>query len=149
MRLRSLTLVSFAVILSITAGAAFGQFGQTILASIPFPFVIQGKQLPAGKYSFSRDVGNPAVLEIRSQDGTQSMLVLTESAETMKTPDQTDLVFDKIDGKYFLAKLRSSGNVLGWQIPEVKAEQRWEKDYVASHTNAKPSSQNVTMHPSR
>ncbi|MFB3904191.1 MAG: hypothetical protein ACE15E_12115 [Acidobacteriota bacterium] len=145
MRRKILTLASFAVILTVMTVTAFGQLGQTILASIPFPFVVQRTQLPAGNYSFERDQSNPAVLAIRSQDGATSMLVVTESAQAVKAPNQANLVFDKVDGKYFLSELWTVGTDLGRQIPEARAEHRWEQDYAASHSNPKQLSQMITV----
>ncbi len=145
MKTRILTLAAFGLAFAGLTVPAFGQLGQTVTASIPFTFVVQGKQLPAGNYSFQRDESNPAVLAIRSRDGTAEKLVLTESAQMMKTPNQSELIFDKVDGDYFLSQIWTVGNDLGLQVPEAKAEQRWEQAYIASHSHAKQPTEQITM----
>lgn len=135
MKTRILTFASFVVAFAGLTAPAFGQLGQTVMASIPFPFLVQGKQLAAGNYSFQQDESNPSVLAIRNQDGAGQQLVLTESAQMMNTPNQSELVFDKIDGRYFLSQMWISGNNLGFQIPEQKAETRLKKEYAADRSN--------------
>jgi hypothetical protein len=145
MKTKIVTLTAFVVAFAGLTFPAFGRLTQTVQASIPFPFVVQKTQLPAGNYTFEEDHGNPAVLQIRSRDNATSMLVLTESAQMLKFPNQTNLIFDKIDGKYFLSQIWTAGNDLGQQILEAKAEQRWEREYAAGHSNTKHPTQHVTI----
>jgi hypothetical protein len=125
--------------------AAFGQLGQTVTASIPFPYIVQGQRMPAGHYSFQRDEQNPEVLVIRSDNGAAEKLVLTESAQMLNPADQSELIFDKIDGKYFLSQIWTAGNDLGWQIPEHKFESRVKKEYAANFPNMPQQVEQMTV----
>jgi len=101
---------------------AFGQMGAVLKASIPFPFIVQGAQLPAGNYVIETEETNPLITEIRKVDGEKSVLALTEPADGKGDTKLVRLVFDKIGGEYFLTQIWT-GDQWGKQISEAKAEQ--------------------------
>ena len=127
MRTRFVGMTSAVVSLVALTALAFGQISLPVIASIPFAFTVQGKQLPAGKYSLQSDSGNPSIVVIRSESQRGTPLVVqTTMAQTEHPSDQAKLVFDKIGGKYFLSQIwPGNGDEIGRQVPEKRAEIHW------------------------
>ena len=122
MKKKVFTLVCLAATFGALSLAAFAQIRPLVTASIPFPFIVEKTQMPAGNYTFERLQANPGVLAIRSADGTQKLIVLTERVEARGEGNETNLVFDKIGGRYFLSRIWTVGNDWGLLIPEAKEE---------------------------
>ncbi len=93
-----------------------------VKANIPFAFSIQNRNLPAGQYTIERVWStNTDLLVIRGENHSQSIFV-SESAQKLDAPKQTELVFDKIGSHYFLREVWTVGETTGREVPEAKAE---------------------------
>jgi hypothetical protein len=101
---------------------AFARTDQLVKANIPFPFIVESTQMPAGHYTFERLQTNPGVLLIRNANGSREMVLLTEQAEARGEGNNTNLVFDKVGGRYFLSQIWTVGSNWGLEIPEAGAE---------------------------
>ena len=114
-------------------GAAMAARGQVasdamITANIPYAFVVNHKQLPAGTYTIkvaSQDDVN--LLEIRSADGRRAVLFGTDDIQAKRTPGKTELVFDRVGDKYFLSQVFLKGDDSGNQLPKSRMERRLEE----------------------
>jgi len=118
---RNLGKMFLALSLLVVAGAVTAraqiESDVTIEANIPFAFIVNDTTLPAGKYTIkSLDINEPTVLELRSVDGQTSVLFNTESAQAEQTPNKSELVFDKIGGKYFLSQVWLEGSDSGNEV---------------------------------
>ena len=107
--------IPLAIIILVSALTAAAQ-AQTsgaphVIANIPFAFTASNKTLPAGKYTIT--VLNPSsdrkALQIRSLDGHSSAIVLT-NGEIGKVSDNSKLVFERYDDRYFFAKAQLAGD---------------------------------------
>ncbi len=99
-----------------------------IEANVPFAFVVGKATLPAGKYEIKGiDDNTPGVLELRSANG-KTIVFETDAARTRddEPATKTELVFDKIGDKYFLAQVWAEGNGAGSQLVKSKTEKRLE-----------------------
>ena len=104
-----------------------------MVIQIPFPFVVSGKQLPAGAYTFSRvvrPVGRGVaqnVLVVRSVDGRyyDTSLVRPLPAPQEQTLGQLD--FGRRGGQYFLRYLQSARHGLVLQLPSSPQELEFQK----------------------
>lgn len=122
----------FLAICLLTVGGAVVASGQTVSspqfeAYVPFDFVVGDTRLPAGKYLI-RTVEDKAndVLEIRSAHNPTSVIFDTiggpvQGAEIQR---KTKLVFDVIDGQYFLAQIWIAGSSTGSELTESRIEKR-------------------------
>jgi len=124
-------LLSVAIIsvLAVTGGtAASAQVTDTIVADIPFGFMVRDTTLPAGEYTIKRiDSTSPGVMEMRSADGHEALVFLAGTALANKTPDQTELVFDRIGDQYFLTEIFEIGNSVGVELQKSRTERRLKK----------------------
>ena len=82
---------------------------EQVVAHVPFAFIAGASRLPAGDYIVKERPGDPGVISIASADGRQSVFVLTIAAPSSETPAEAELVFDKVGGQYFLAKVMPEG----------------------------------------
>src|SRR5436305_14396865 len=66
---------------------------ETIVADIPFDFVVRDQTLPAGKYTMKvSDDTNLNLLVVRSTDGRTAAFFQTQDAQAKETPRRTELV---------------------------------------------------------
>ena len=101
-----------------------------IEANVPFAFVVGKATLPAGKYEIKGiDDNTPGVLELRSAN-RKTIVFETDAARTRddEPATKTELVFDKIGDKYFLAQVWAEGNGAGSQLVKSRTEKRLEGD---------------------
>ena|SRR6185295_16114606 len=133
-----LLLVAMISILTITGGtAARAQVTDTIVADIPFGFMVRDTNLPAGEYTIRRIYSTaPGVMEIRSADGHEKMVFLVGTAESNKTPNQTELIFDRVGDQYFLSEIFEIGNSDGVELPKTRAERKLEKEGAAAEIHS-------------
>jgi len=82
--------------------------------NIPFSFTVGDKTLPAGEYTIApirRDSHNVWQVESRNRD--KSVLFTTIPVWDSHTPDETNLVFNRYDGQYFLSQILTGGDNSG------------------------------------
>ncbi len=98
-----------------------------IEVNVPFDFVVGDTKLPAGKYQIKTvdDVANN-VLEIRSEDARTSVVFDTSDAQTRgdQIENKTELVFDKVQGRYFLAQIWVAGTSTGNELIKSRMEKK-------------------------
>ena len=105
-RIRKDSGLVLAAALVVFATAATARADERIVANVPFSFVVGDVRLPAGKYVVKTiSDEDPGVWAIASADGRQSVLITTIRASSPTTTATPELVFDKFDNQYFLARL--------------------------------------------
>ena len=125
-----LLMVTALSFLAIAGGVpARAQVVDAIEFNVPFAFTVKNKTLPAGEYIVKRlDSLSEDVMEISSRDSHERMLVLVGSAESIGTPDKSELIFDRIGDQYFLAEIFERGNNPGVEVPKSRAERKLEEE---------------------
>jgi hypothetical protein len=107
--------------LLLTVSAAQAQETR-VKANIPFDFVVRNQVLPAGEYMVvTTGSGNQAIV-IRSDDGKQAILSLTQACSSSEPSDKTKLVFHSLAGRYFLSQIWMEGYSSGRQLPKSSTE---------------------------
>lgn len=120
-----LTLSLFAIEGTTRASA---QVVDTIVADVPFGFVVRDNTLPAGSYTIKRLDSQPGVMEIRDAEGERVLVFLTRSAQASKEPKQSELIFDRIGDRYFLSEIFEHENRTGVDLPKSRTERSLEKE---------------------
>ena len=72
---------------------------------IPFEFVANGKELPAGKYLISPQDQDPRILVIRSEKGADSVLLPVVTRLSASESSEPRVVFDKAGEKHYLSEV--------------------------------------------
>lgn len=122
---------------AVTASAQI-ESDSTIEANIPFAFVVKDETLPAGKYVIRvADTTDLKAMEIRSAGrGGKAVLFETEGVQPERAPRKSELVFDKVGGKYFLSRVFVEGNTTGSQALKSKMERRLEEGGMKVETHS-------------
>ncbi len=119
MKKRTLLAVGFFALLAIAA--AYGQ-NAVLRAQIDFPFMVDGRTLPAGTYDFARDDAS-TIFKVSDEGKNQAAApILTRLTMEMHTsPADGHIVFDKIGDAYTLAELWIPGED-GYVLAMTKAK---------------------------
>jgi hypothetical protein len=114
-----LSLVVMAVMMNATAHA------QTVArANVPFAFKVGSAKLPAGSYVINTD-GDMAV-EIHDRNSKASVLTGVRREDSTSTGSK--LIFHRVGGEYFLAKICRGAGSQEMVIPTSKQEKSLEKE---------------------
>jgi hypothetical protein len=99
--------VAFVVMAGILLGGASAAMAQdSVVAKVPFAFVVNGVKLPAGNYTISRDTNSPALMSIARADGRRSTLTMSHSVDVNRATEQApQLEFTKVGGQYQLSRI--------------------------------------------
>ena len=125
--LKAATILSLVVALTITfvaAPAAADSFG-SIRVDVPFEFSAGSSVFPAGKYTIRpAGVNTNGVIRITSEDGKTSGVLLTNSAESIESKNETALIFHRYGDQYFLFQVWVVGDTIGLEIPKSSMERQ-------------------------
>jgi hypothetical protein len=144
----SIVFVMLGLLATIAAPSIRAQFTDvTIRVDIPFDFTVGDTTLPPGKYIITApEPPDPHILELRSDDGRIGVLFIANTAQATRPPEQTELVFKHIGGRYFLSQIWVQGENSGVQLPNPRPELKLEekegnpemKSVPAQHQKGKP-----------
>jgi len=125
--LKAATILSLVVALTITfaaAPAAADSF-DSISVDVPFEFSAGHSVFPAGKYTVRpAGVNTNGVIRIISEDGKASGMLLTDSAESIQSKNETVLIFHRYGDQYFLYQVWAVGDTIGLEIPKSSMERQ-------------------------
>ena len=110
---------AFYAALLLAASACIAQTTEDVVAIIPFPFVVAGHTLPAGRYIVS--TMNQNTLRLHESTGP-GMLVSTNDALRSGSDDSSKLVFHRYESTYFLSQVWITGSARGREVRRSDAE---------------------------
>jgi hypothetical protein len=110
---------AFCAALLLAASACVAQISKDVVGNIPFPFVVAGHTLPAGRYIVSRASNNALRIHEARRPG---ILLLTNAAQRPRSDNSSKLVFHRYENTYFLSQVWITGNELGSEVPSSSAE---------------------------
>jgi hypothetical protein len=86
---------------------AWPQVDKLIRVEVSFPFTVGNKELPAGRYDFSKEALNNAirVTSVTGGESGDAVIVARIWAGIHTTPKDTHLVFDQVGDKYYFSEL--------------------------------------------
>jgi hypothetical protein len=84
-------------------------------AHVPFAFVVNGVQMPAGNYRVVQDATTP-VISVKNADGQHTVFVLTNELSSEAAGPNPELVFDRVNGTNFLSRIVGIENE-GREVP--------------------------------
>ena len=91
----------------------------TVVAQVPFDFMVNNKIIPAGECVVRAVSGN--VLAIQNVEARKSALASSSHANASKG-DRTVMVFEGYGSQYFLSEIRIEGSNLSYKLPQSRAE---------------------------
>jgi hypothetical protein len=75
-----------------------------LVAKVPFNFVVNGVEMPAGDYRVTNDETTP-VISIKNDDGRHVAFVLTNGLSAEAAGPKPELVFERVNGTSFLSRI--------------------------------------------
>lgn len=113
----------FALLLALGMLPAYAFTGNTIHTMIPFPFIVAGKTLPAGRYELVQvDPRQDNQWLIRNLgDDSKEAIFDAEQENAFEPKLDTYVAFEEIHQRHYLSDIWTAGTVDGWHVP-VEAE---------------------------
>lgn len=131
--------------LSVAATAQAQIPGVPIRASIPFDFMVRGKNFPAGDYWIERVSDDPSGLVLRNVNNKHEHIVFeTESMERLREPRHNVLVFNRYGDQYFLSEVVTAGEQDGRELAPSHAERALRREMAKNQ--AEPETVTVALY---
>jgi hypothetical protein len=126
MKKQLIALVGLGLLLATASASA-----QTVAlkANIPFNFIVNKAELPAGEYSLSNLGTTGMVTLIQSTDRQVAKMVLPNACTSGQPSEKTKLVFHRYGDRYFLAQVWTAGSDQGRELPKSRRETEIALDY--------------------
>ena len=144
-KLFSMLVIGSALTVLIAGTARAQDPGTVIRASIPFDFIVRGRNLPAGKYEISRVSDEPVGLLIRSLEDKHDKAVFeTEPIYIRTTSSKDELVFHRYGDTYFLSEIVTAGEGTAEELAPSHAERKLQSE-VARNQMTEPETVTVAL----
>ncbi len=117
--------------LLLATASAYAQTG-VVKANVPFNFIVEKTQIPAGQYLIQNVSQTGTAMSIESSDRKLVKLVLPNACESTKAAEKTKLVFHRYGDQYFLAQIWTEGNGRGRELPRTQRESEVAMSYPAA-----------------
>jgi hypothetical protein len=102
--------------------AAQSLTSSTVVAQIPFDFMVSNKIIPAGECEVGSVGMSGQILAIRNFDARKAVLVLSSQDQANQAAASSVLVFKHYGNQYFLSEIRLEGSKWSHKLPESRAE---------------------------
>ena len=99
--------------------AAQSLTNSSVVAQVPFDFMVNNKIIPAGECVVRAVSGD--VLAIQNFEARKGALASSSHANASKD-HRTVMVFQRYGSQYFLSEIRIQGNSLSYKLPQSRAE---------------------------
>lgn len=117
--------------LLLATASAYAQTG-VVKANVPFNFIVDKTQAPAGQYMIHNVGSSGTAMTIESQDRSLVKLVLPNACESAQVQEKSKLVFHRYGNQYFLAQIWTAGNDRGRELPQTEQEREIAMSYPAA-----------------
>jgi hypothetical protein len=94
----------------------------TVVAKVPFNFMVGNKIIPSGETAVRAASPDGQTLAIRNFDARKSALAMSSREESTAASSSTVLVFKHYGDRYFLSSIQLKGSHATYELPESKAE---------------------------
>ncbi|HEX3351642.1 MAG TPA: hypothetical protein VHS34_02370 [Terriglobales bacterium] len=118
--------------LLLAAASAYAQTG-AVKANVPFNFVVDKADFPAGQYTLVSFGSSGALMTIQSSDGRIIKAIIPNDCESGQTQRKTKLVFHRYRDHYFLAQVWMAGSDRGRQLLHSQRENEMALNYPAQN----------------
>jgi hypothetical protein len=113
---------------ALTALTCSGLFAETLLANIPFDFVMGKTAMPAGAYTVTC---SNRLLTVRDDRGKHAAMILTLPAgfapNSREWPSTGLLLFQRYGDEYFLSKVWTRSSKEGLALPSTVRQREFAK----------------------
>jgi len=128
MKNQMFALIGLGLLLATTS--AYAQTG-VVKANVPFNFIVNKAELPAGQYRIQPMGISASAMAIESPDGKVVQAFLPNACASPQAQKTTKLVFHRYGSHYFLAQIWKAGNDRGQELAASGLETEVARDYPA------------------
>jgi hypothetical protein len=114
--------------LLLATASAYAQTG-VVKATVPFTFIVDKADLPAGVYTIQGLGLAAGAMTIQSADDNVVKVILPNACESSQPQKKTKLVFHRYGTEYFLAQIWREGSERGQELPKSGRETEVAMDY--------------------
>ena len=114
--------------LLLATASAYAQTG-VVKANVPFNFIVDKTDVPAGQYMIQSVGTTGTAVAIESSDRSLVKLVLPNACESSQAQEKSKLVFHRYGDQYFLAQIWREGDNRGSELPKSQRENEVAMDY--------------------
>lgn len=118
----------------LTSHSAVAQ-SHAVKVNVPFSFTIHNTTLPAGKYTISSELLDPATLIIRNEKNAVEA-IFTGMDDPGTSVQSGGLVFHHYGDLYFLSEIRFASTTKAVFLPPTKLEERARKHNGREYTTS-------------
>jgi hypothetical protein len=93
-----------ATALLVVASPTAARADETVVAAVPFTFIVGNMRLPAGDYVVKESTDAPDLLKVASTDGRLSTFILSIPSSHDEEGGKPQLVFEEFAGQHFLSR---------------------------------------------
>ena len=116
--------------LLLATASAYAQTG-VVKANIPFNFIVNKTELPAGQYRIQPMGITAGAMAIESPNNKVMKAFLPNACQSPQAQETTKLIFHRYGSHYFLAQIWKAGNDRGLELPTSGLETEVARDYAA------------------
>src|SRR5678816_749291 len=116
----------------LATASAYAQTG-VVKANVPFNFIVNKTDLPAGEYMIQPVGSSGSAMAIQGLDNQVVNLVLPHACQAAEAQKTSKLVFHRYGSQYFLAQIWTEGNDRGQELPKSGREREVAMDYPAQN----------------
>jgi len=109
-----------------TAIPMLAQHAGQMKVTVPFNFVVENERMQAGDYTIERIASGR--LRIHSSDGGISTTFIALPAQGNNTLEKAHFIFRRYGGEYFLTKIWTPGQNVGWEVLQGRLESELAKN---------------------
>jgi hypothetical protein len=122
-------LLLFAAALALVVTTVASAQSTKVKVTVPFSFIVNRANLPAGEYLVQSVDVEGKVLAIRNVETNTTNLVIFNSCTSLASPTQTKLIFHRYGERYFLSRIWVAGNTSGHELSPSSREKEVAKDF--------------------
>jgi hypothetical protein len=110
--------------LVVLSGMAAAQLigSTTVVAQVPFEFMVANKIVPAGECAVQAITMDGKTLVIRNTEAKVTLLSTSSQSEGKQEASNYALVFKHYGDRYFLSGIKLQGSNITYRLPESKVE---------------------------
>jgi hypothetical protein len=97
--------------------------------NIPFNFIVNKAELPAGEYTLQSLGATGTLMLIQSMDRQIAKMVVPNACASQSPWERSKLVFHRYGDRYFLAQIWTAGYDQGRELPKSSRETEVAQDY--------------------
>jgi len=137
--LKGFTMLALIVTLALaTAVVSANAQSKTIVANVPFDFVVGSQAMPSGKYTTNPATADGRALIIKSADAKNAVIRLANTIQRKGSRTDARMVFHRYGDRYFLAEVWNGGDSTGLELLKSRQERALQHELASISPKSEP-----------